>query len=105
MRRNWLRDFDAHLYWLTQDLFRRWRLDTPAGFAGIIALISGVACLIILGQGFARMFQVFFPWVAGNRVGEVYWRSVGLGFRASFSFLVFCISFIIFLTIKFTNRR
>jgi len=105
MRRSWFRYCGANLTWFVRDLVWRWQLDTPTGLAGIITGISGFGCLVILGQGFARMFQAFFPWVSGSRVGEVYWGSVGWGFRISFMFLVFCISLIVFLVLRLTDRR
>lgn len=104
MWQKWLRDLRVQFHWIKIDIIRRWRLDTSAGTMGIITLILGVVLLAVIGDGIAKIFQSFIPWVAGSRVGEVYWQSIGLGIKTSFSFLLFSVSLIIFLYIKFSER-
>jgi hypothetical protein len=72
---------------------------------GILTLISGLLLLIVLGDGVAHAFRAFIPWVSGSRVGEVYWQSVSFGIKTSFMFLLFSGSLILFILLKFSERR
>lgn len=105
MWQRWLRELSVELYWLKKDIIRRWHLDTPVGVVGILALTSGLIFLVILGQGLASLFQNMIPWVAGSRAGEVYWSSVGFSIKASFVFLIFCCTLIVFILLKIFNHR
>lgn len=105
MWRRWIRDLSVELHWMKRDILRRWRLDTPTGVLGILALISGLLLFIVIGGGFAKVFRMFVPWVSGSRVGEVYWQSIGFGIKTSFLFLIFSGSLIIFFLLKFLERR
>lgn len=105
MWRRWIRDLGIELHWAKRDIIRRWNLDTPAGTVGILTLISGLLLLIVLGNGIAHAFRSFIPWVSGSRVGEVYWQSVGFGIKTSFTFLLFCGLLMLFILLKFSERR
>lgn len=105
MWRRWIRDLEVEFYWIKRDLFRRWHLDTPLGIVGILALISGILLLIIMGEGIAHVFRSYIPWVAGSRAGALYWESIGFGFKASIIFLMFSGSLILFFMLKFFDRR
>jgi len=105
MWRKWLSDFKVELYWLKKDLTKRWHLDTPAGFAGILAIVFGVILLIIMVQGIAKLFRLFIPWISGARIGEAYWSSVGFALQASVIFLLFFSSLIFFIMLKIFKNR
>lgn len=98
-------DLAVEFYWLKRDLLRRWPLDTPVGVVGIIALISGIVFMIMIWQGLAAVFRNLIPWVAGSQVGKVYWSSVAFSLKASFVFLIFCTSLIVFIIVKLTSKR
>lgn len=103
-RKIW-QDLAIEFYWLKRDLLRHWRLDTPAGVTGIIAVISGITFMIIIWQGLATTFRHLVPWVAGSQVGQVYWSSVAFSLKASFVFLIFCTSLIFFILVKLSSKR
>ncbi len=105
MWNRWIRILSIELEWMKRDLIRRWRLDTPTGFMGILLLISAVLLFVVIGAGFAYIFRSFVPWVSGSRVGEVYWYSLGFGIKASFLFLLFIGSLTMFLVFKLGERR
>lgn len=105
MWRRWLRDLRLELHWKKRNVIRRWRLDTPTGVMGIIALISALLLFVIIGNGISQIFRSFVPWVSGSRVGEVYWQSIAFGIKTSFTFLIFCSSLIIFFLLRFPRRR
>ena len=105
MWRRWIRDLSVELYWAKRNIRRRCCLDTPAGIVGILTLISGLLLLIVLGDGIAHTFRAFLPWVSGSRVGEVYWQSIGFGIKTSFMFILFSGSLILFIILKFSERR
>ena len=104
MWQRWIRDLRVQLHWLKIDIIRRWRLDTSAGTLGIITLILGGLLLVAIGDSVAHVFQLFIPWVAGSNVGRVYWQSIGIAIKTSFLFLLFIVSLIMFLYIKFTEH-
>ena len=105
MWRRWMRDLSVEFHWAKRDIIRRWHLDTPAGTVGILTLFSGISLLIVVGDGIAQAFRLFIPWVSGSRVGDVYWQSVGFGLKTSFMFLMFSGSLIIYLFLKFSERK
>lgn len=105
MRRGWIREIRIELYWLKKDFFRRWKMDTPVGLVGIIAIISGLVLLVIMAQGIAEIVRGAIPWVAGSRVSTFYWSSFGYALKASFAFLIFCGSIILFFLLKLFYRR
>ncbi len=105
MKHGWLRELEIEWFWLKKDLLRRWRLDSPVGVMGIIAIISGFALFIVMGQGIAEVIRGAIPWVAGSRVSATYWTSIGYAFKASLIFLVFCGSLIVFFLLKLFYRR
>jgi len=101
----WIRVLSIELQWMKRDIIRHWRLDTPTGVMGILLLISAVLFFVVIGGGFAYIFRSFVPWVSGSRVGEVYWYSLGFGIKASFLFLLFIGSLIMFFLLKLSDRR
>jgi len=105
MWRRWIRDLSLEFHWAKRDIIRRWRMDTPAGTVGILTLISGLLLLVVIGDGIAHAFRAFIPWISGSRVGEVYWQSIGFGMKTSFMFLLFSGSLILFIVLKFSERR
>lgn len=105
MWRKWLRDIEVEWHWLKRDLVRRWGLDTPVGIVGILAVISGLLFIIIVGEAVANIFRSMLPWLSGTRVSEIYWESLGLGFKISSLFLLFSGSLILFVLLKYFNRR
>lgn len=100
-----IRELKIELYWLLRKAKRRWHLDTPTGVMGIIALFSGLALFIVLGQGIAIIIRTSIPWVKGSTVGALYWTSIGFALKASFIILLFVTSFILYLWLKFYYRR
>ncbi|MDA8223698.1 hypothetical protein [Desulfosporosinus sp.] len=100
-----IRMFNTELEWMKRDIIRRWHLDTPTGVMGILLLISALLLFVVIGGGFAYIFRSFVPWVSGSRVGEVYWYSLGFGIKASFLFLLFIGSLIMFFLLKLNERR
>lgn len=100
-----IRELRIETYWMKKEMIRRWHLDTPVGVVGIIALLSGVALFMIIGQGIAKVIRGAIPWVAGSTVGAVYWSSIGFALKASFIFLLFCSSLIVFSLLKTYYRR
>lgn len=105
MWHRFVRELMIELYWMKKEMIRRWHLDTPVGVVGIIALLSGAALFMIIGQGIAKVIRGAIPWVAGSTVGAVYWSSIGFALKASFIFLLFCSSLIIFFLLKTYYRR
>lgn len=105
MWRRWLRELTVGLYWLKKDLTLRWKLDTPAGVMGILAVTFGLIFLVIMAQGLATIFRSFIPWVSGARVGETYWASIWFAIKGSLVFLLFCTSVILFFLFKSSNRN
>jgi len=105
MWRRWIRKLSVELPWMKRNIIRRWRLDTPTGFMGILTLISGILLFVVIGNGIAKIFRSFVPWISGSRVGEVYWQSIGFGIITSFVFLFFCGSLILFFVLKLSGRR
>lgn len=99
------REIMIQFFWIKRDLIQRWRLDTPIGIMGILIILIGIGLLMTLGQGLARIFRNTIPWVTGSNMSSVYWQSIGFGFKASFLFLLFCILLIIFVLMKFFERR
>lgn len=92
------------LYWLKREITYRCGLDTPVGLLGILAVVFGLGFLFTLANGFAKVFQTMIPWVSGTHVGEIYWQSIGFGFKASFLLLLFCVTLIIFILLKYLQR-
>lgn len=105
MRHRWIREMGMELFWLKKELTRRWRMDTPAGIMGIIAVVSAFVLLIFMIQGIAMVFRGAIPWVAGSKVSALYWTSLGYAIKTSLVFLVFCTSMIIFFVLKIFYRR
>lgn len=105
MLRRLIREINIELYWLKKDFIRRWKMDTPVGLMGIIAVMSGLVLFVILIQGIAEVIQGTIPWVAGSRVAETYWSSIGYAFKASFAFLAFSISVIVFFLLRLFYRH
>ena len=104
-RHRLVRELKIESYWIKKEMIRRWHLDSPVGVVGIIALLSGVALFIIIGQGIAKIIRGAIPWVAGSSVGAVYWSSIGFAIKASFVFLLFCSSMVIFIFLRSYYRR
>jgi len=100
-----IRELRIEFYWMKKEMVRRWHLDTPVGVMGIIALLSGIALFMLIGQGIAKVIRGAIPWVAGSTVGAVYWSSIGFALKASFIFLLFCSSLIFFFLLKMYYRR
>lgn len=105
MRHRWMREIGMEIYWIKKELIRRWRMDTPAGIMGIIAVISGLVLFIIMVQGIALIIRGAIPWVTGSKVSAIYWSSLGYALKAALAFLVFCTSIIIFILLKIFYRR
>ncbi|HVJ49408.1 hypothetical protein [Desulfitobacterium sp.] len=105
MWHRWIRNMGMDFFWMKKELIRRWKMDTPAGFMGIIAMISGLILLVIMVQGIAEVFRGAIPWVAGSKVSAIYWSSLGYALKASLAFLVFCASIILFFLLKLFYRR
>ncbi|MFZ3101162.1 MAG: hypothetical protein WA131_10240 [Desulfitobacteriaceae bacterium] len=105
MLRRIFRELFIELYWVKKEILRRWKLDTPTGVMGILAIISGLALLVIIAQGATAIFQAFIPYVSGSRIGQTYWSSVSFGIKVSLTFLLFFMSFVLFLMLKFFRRR
>lgn len=105
MLHRFLRELRIEFYWMKKEMVRRWHLDTPVGVMGIIALLSGVALFVVIVQGIAKVIRGAIPWVAGSTVGAVYWSSIGFALKASFIFLIFCCSIIIFFLLKLYYHR
>jgi hypothetical protein len=100
-----VRELKIEIYWLKKEMTRRWHLDSPIGVMGIIVVLSGAALFIMIGQGIARIIRGSIPWVAGSTVGAVYWSSIGFAIKVSFTFLIFCVSIILFIFLKMNYRR
>ena len=105
MYRRWIRDLSVELYRMRRNIICRVRTDTRIVFMGILTLISGLVLFGIIVNGIAYIFRSSVPWVYGTRVGEIYWQSIGFGIKASFIFLIFSGSLIIFFLLKFQGRR
>lgn len=105
MRRRWIREIGMELFWLKKDLIRRWRMDTPTGIMGIIAVISAFVLLLFMVQGIAMIIRGAIPWVAGSKVSTLYWASLGYALKTTLVFLVFCTSLIVFFILKLFYRR
>lgn len=105
MRQRWIREIGMEIFWMKKKLIRRWRMDTPAGIMGIIAVIAGLVLFILMVQGIAMVIRGAMPWVAGSKVSTIYWSSLGYALKAAFAFLVFCTSIIIFFLLKLFYRR
>lgn len=105
MWRRWFRDLRVEWHWLKRDMIRRWSLDTPVGIMGILTIISGLLFIIIVGDGVAHIFRSFVPWLSGSRVSEIYWKSLGFGFKISSMLLLFSGSLILYFLLKYSNRR
>ncbi|WP_041219178.1 hypothetical protein [Desulfitobacterium dichloroeliminans] len=99
-----LRELRIELYWIKKVMIRRWRLDTPIGVVGIIALLSGLGLFLLIGQGIAKVFRAAIPWVAGTSVGTIYWSSIGFALKASSLFLLFSASLVVLLWLKTRYR-
>ena len=99
------REIVIELYWTKKKILRYWKLDTPAGVMGILSIVFGLALLVIIAQGTARIFQLFIPYVSGAKIGQAYWSSVGFGIKASLTFMCFLSSFILFIMLRFLWRR
>lgn len=100
-----MREVMVEFYWIKEELIRRWHLDTPIGLMGIIALFSGIILVILIGQGIATIVRGSIPWVAGSTVGALYWSSLGLALKVSLVFIIFCSSLILYMMLKYYNRR
>lgn len=105
MLRRWFRTLDVKLYRMRRNIFRSWRVDMLTGIMGILTLTSCILLLVIIGNGFSKIYRYLLPWVAGSRVGEVYWQSIGFGIMMSFVFLIFSVSLIIFFLLRTSGRR
>ncbi|MHB1654668.1 MAG: hypothetical protein ACYCVD_19805 [Desulfitobacteriaceae bacterium] len=105
MWKRWLREFSVQFYWLKRDFVQHWRLDTPIGTMGILVILAGMGLLVTLGQGLAKIFRSFVPWVSGGNMATVYWQSIGFGFKASFLLLIFFAALIAFLVLKLFENR
>jgi len=105
MLKHWQRDLRIFGYWIKRELIRRWKLDTPLGIMGIIALITGIGLMVIIGQSFAALFRAMIPWVAGHKVAEVYWTSVAFAVKVSIVFLIFTVSVLLYFFMRFKNYR
>lgn len=97
--------------WVSMDIFcsnlqQKFRrdLDTPVGLMGILVLIIGIGILVTLGQALTGIFRNVIPWVSGSQVASVYWQSITFGIKASFLFILFTVSLIVFLILKFNQR-
>ncbi len=104
MWQRWLRNLSIELYRCSWSL-RRWNADLPAGLVGILAVSSGLLLIVVLGSGVIEMFRATIPWVAGARLGDIYWASIAFSVRVAFSFLLFCASLAAFLFMRFIKRR
>jgi hypothetical protein len=100
-----IRELSIESYWLRKEIVRRWRLDTPVGVVGIIALVSGIALFMVTVQGIAKIIRGAIPWVAGHTVGTLYWSSLGFALKASFVFILFCSSLIFYFLLKMNYRK
>jgi hypothetical protein len=98
------REIMMEFYWIKKDIIRRWRLDTPVGVMGIIAIVSGITLSIFICQVVAKIIRGAIPWVAGSTVGALYWSSIGLALKVSFIFIIFCSSLILYFLLKIYNR-
>lgn len=99
------REIVIEFYWTKKKILRYWKLDTPAGVMGIVTMIFGLALLVVIAQGAARIFQSFIPYVSGVKIGQAYWSSVSFGLKVSLTFLLFFSSLIFFIVFKFFWRR
>ncbi|WP_425805744.1 hypothetical protein [Desulfitobacterium sp. Sab5] len=105
MLRRLIREINIELYWLKKDFARRWKMDTPVGLMGIIAIVTGFVLFVILIQGIAEIIRGTIPWVAGSRIAETYWSSIGYALKASLAFLAFSVSIILFFLMKLFYKR
>ncbi|AHF05754.1 hypothetical protein [Desulfitobacterium metallireducens] len=105
MRHRWIHEIGMEIFWMKKELIRRWRMDTPTGIMGIIAVTSGFVLLIFMVQGIAMVIRGAIPWVAGSKVSALYWSSLGYALKATLAFLVFCTSIIVFILLKIFYRR
>ncbi|MEA4901294.1 hypothetical protein [Desulfitobacterium sp.] len=100
-----LHEIKIELYWFKKELSRRFRMDTPIGIMGIIALISGALLLLSLIQGIAAVIRGAIPWVAGSNVSSIYWSSFGYALKISLIFIAFSVSITLFFLLKIFHRR
>lgn len=105
MWNKWTRSLFVEFQWMKRNLVRRWKLDTPTGVMGMLVIISALLLFIVIGSGIARIFRSLVPWVTGSRVGEIYWYSISFGIKASFLFIIFSASLIVFFLHKFSERH
>ncbi len=105
MWRRWIEILNIEFYWWKKDIIRRFRLDTPACISGILLLSSAIILLVILGNGAAKIFRDFVPWISGRQIGEVYWQSISFGIKAALTFMIFSGSLIAFIFFKIIGRR
>jgi hypothetical protein len=99
------RELLIEYYWWRRHTGKKRGLDSPVGVVGILLIISGIFLMTIIGQGFASLFRNMMPLVSGTQVAGAYWSSVIFALKVSIALMVFMISIVIFLFLKFSSNR
>ncbi len=99
------RELLIEYYWWRRHTVKKWRLDSPVGVVGILLITSGIILTIIIGQAFAALFRNMMPLVSGTQVAGAYWSSVFFALKISIVLMIFIISIIVFLFLRFSRRR
>jgi hypothetical protein len=99
------RELLIEYYWWKRHSVKKRRLDSPLGVMGILFITSGIFVLIIIGQALAAIFRNMIPLVSGTQVAGAYWSSVFFALKLSIVLLIFIISMIVILYLKFSRSR
>lgn len=99
------REMMTEYYWLKRHSAKKWRLDSPGGFMGILLIVSGIILMTLVGQAFAAIFRHMIPLVAGTEVSSVYWSSIIFALKMSLAFIIFSVALIGYLFFRFTRRK
>ncbi|ADY54601.1 hypothetical protein Sgly_0230 [Syntrophobotulus glycolicus DSM 8271] len=92
-------------YWYRRHFKVLRQLESPLGFFGAVFVISSIFLLVIIGQAFAAIFRNMIPVVKGSDIAGVYWTSIILAIKFTIVLLIFIVSLIIVLFIKFSRKR
>lgn len=99
------RELFLEYYWWKRHTLKKRHLDSPFSIVGILFIISGIFLLVIMGQAFAAVFRNMIPLVNGTQIAGAYWSSVIFAIKICLVLIVFILSVILILYLKFSGRR
>lgn len=99
------RELLIEYFWWKRHTVKQKRMDSPVGIMGILLIASGTFLMIIIGQAFAALFRNMVPFVSGTQVAGTYWSSVFFALKISIFLIIFIISIIIILYLRFFGRK